>query len=1424
MGNNWRFTTLTTPPNVVSYDPVQDETGVVVDKILTLTFDRAISEGVGGNINIIRTSGSLTLGEYWVSSDFTSDEITLNGNQLFIDPIPDFEDGFEYYVTIDNNAIEGFVGIDNSAGNNWRFTVGTPPVVITSYDPVKDEVNVAVDKTLTLTFNQVITAGAGGRLQIVKSSDFSVLGDYLISTGSISPEITLTGNQLIIDPVANFDEGELYYVTIENGAIENFSGIDNSLGNNWRFTTLTPPPVVTDYDPIQDAIDVANDKVLTLTFNQLISKGAGGNIQVIRTSDSFVFGEYWVSPDFTSDEITLSGNQLFIDPIPDFTPGTEYYVIIQNSAITGFEGIDNSELNNWRFTTLIPPPLVLIYNPLHNATDVNLSEAIELTFDTNIQFSNGAHVVRIRRNSDDSIFQEYLLDGGVIDPDLSISGALFTINHLPFEYNTQYYVTISSGAIESLAGGLFAGLSLPTEWSFTTQLQPLSVTLFNPDNGANDVPLNQVLSVTFNQDIRFSSTLNTIRIRRVSDDSIFQTYNVEGLATDANLSITDATLSIQHTLFEGTTDYYVTIDEGAIESTTGISFPGFSSPTVWSFTTQVPPDPPYVIIDGLNPAPGAIGVAINHDLVATFNEDMERGTGVMTIYRGDATEFTSLPASSTNINISGPVITITHPDFEYVTDYYVIIPAGFFRSVAGADFPGLTLSTDWFFQTEYALPVWTVDPFTSDQNASTLTLNGEVDQTGNYYFIISSSAAVPTNDQIETGLDALGIPAIISGNGPCSANLLFSHSGIDITALVLGYDYYLHIVAKSGPVFSERRLLVIDRFPPTILATSVPVDQAENVDIGIQIVLDYNEKLYRLGQEITNANINSLGIVNLSNGGIVPITSSISADGQSITVIPDSPLLENTTYTIEILSLEDEFENIQQGNTYRTFTTDKQNRWTGGGDPGNWADPLNWQDGNYVSERSVVILSSATSYPVISGGTYDIFNLTVEAGALLTLSGGTINVTGEFRLMSSTTVNASFINTGGFINVNPIQVRIDQVVSNPSVTYFFSSPVSGPTPSSIGTTGLVYQFNNSTGLYSVVVGSGVFETGRGYATRSTQPLVFRGAINNGNISYPVFRSAAGFGWNLVGNPYPASIDWTLLNNTNLEDAFWIWNQDFGNYGVYNSGIVTNHLSGPVIPSNQGFIVKVLLGQTGGTVGFNTGALTQNTETFLKSSTRAIPHIKFAGVKGSLKDEMAIALTPNASSGIDKIDTEKFFSSTAGLFELYSQVGTMSTVISSYPDNDFVEIPLGFNAKTTGSFGIELVKNKLPGYKVIILDMQQSVQLDVTNGGIYNFTVNNTGRNITRFKVQFIKQVPTTEFGTDEAKVTIFVNNATLFISLDSGKGLCNYELLDLNGRILKRGLLLDSEVNKVEGLEPGPYIIKIINKNQSVSNHKVVVY
>jgi hypothetical protein len=109
-------------------------------------------------------------------------------------------------------------------------------------------------------------------------------------------------------------------------------------------------------------------------------------------------------------------------------------------------------------------PDVSLLFPADDSTGVGLDPTLVATFNENIQPGSG--FVSIRRASDDSVVEAF----DVTDPNqVVIDGGELTINpSSSLALDTAYYVTIDEGAVVDLAGNLFAGLSMATDWNFST--------------------------------------------------------------------------------------------------------------------------------------------------------------------------------------------------------------------------------------------------------------------------------------------------------------------------------------------------------------------------------------------------------------------------------------------------------------------------------------------------------------------------------------------------------------------------------------------------------------------------------------------------------------------------------------------------------------------------------------------------------------------------------------------------------------------------------------------------------------------------------------------------------------------------------------------------------------------------------------------
>lgn len=166
---------------------------------------------------------------------------------------------------------------------------------------------------------------------------------------------------------------------------------------------------------------------------------------------------------------------------------------------------------------------------------------------------------------------------------------------------------------------------------------------FNPANGDADVAIDAVLSVQFDQAIRFNST-GTVKIIYIEDGSGFVKYSYtlkEGSPAPAGLSISATTLTIDNSAnFEYATDYKVVIrKEQWIDEWNSLRRIGYreleASRTI---------DPPAPVATLTTPDSESLNISILTDVVLTYDVDIRNidGTAItnanvknlISIYRG----------------------------------------------------------------------------------------------------------------------------------------------------------------------------------------------------------------------------------------------------------------------------------------------------------------------------------------------------------------------------------------------------------------------------------------------------------------------------------------------------------------------------------------------------------------------------------------------------------------------------------------------------------------------------------------------------------------------------------------------------------------------------------------------------------------------
>ena len=270
---------------------------------------------------------------------------------------------------------------------------------------------------------------------------------------------------------------------------------------------------------------------------------------------------------------------------------------------------------------------------------------------------------------------------------------------------------------------------------------------------------------------------------------------------------------------------------------------------------------------------------------------------------------------------------------------------------------------------------------------------------------------------------------------------------------------------------------------------------------------------------------------------------------------------------------------------------------------------------NSPSLSTIAVIND--DYNTLINGSFDACSLIVNAGKTLTISPNQyINIQNDLTV--NATGNLIVENNGSFVqidengdNIGNISVNRTAMAKNLDYIYW-SAPVENFAVSALPNSNR-YQWNttavNANGTEgSWVSATGNMTKGRGYIARVSNgavsaqplPLTFSGEPHNGQFSFPISRgtnaSSLNDNWNLVGNPFPSSINAYdfLIFNTNIEGAVRIWThgtlpndsepnpfyQNFNlnyspnDYITYNG---TGTVSGPntflgKIASGQGFFI------------------------------------------------------------------------------------------------------------------------------------------------------------------------------------------------------------------------------------------------------------
>jgi uncharacterized repeat protein (TIGR02059 family) len=337
------------------------------------------------------------------------------------------------------------------------------------------------------------------------------------------------------------------------------------------------------------------------------------------------------------------------------------------------------------------------------------------------------------------------------------------------------------------------------------------------------------------------------------------------------LIVSDSTLTIDPTSdLSSNTNYYVTFSAGTVKDLAGNAYQGINT---YDFTTL---DNTAPIVSTFSPTDGATGVAVGSNIVLTFSETIQKGTGYIYLRSGSANgrtiEYIDV-ATSSAVKISGSTLTINPTDdLSVSTKYFLILSSGNVKDLAGNAYEGTS----------------TYDFITRDTIGLTLSFN-QASSSGNYLvFDLSDQSNL---------YDYRGISVYTKSGVQFPINKNFWAVNIQNNQLVISLDawlvsgdvYDLNIPANTiKDVYGNWLNATVIHFQLDTLAPDF--QNAVTSSDGLTVTLTYNEALNSATANASafvvkaaGINVNVNGVAISGNTVVLSLASAIQK-GQAVTM------------------------------------------------------------------------------------------------------------------------------------------------------------------------------------------------------------------------------------------------------------------------------------------------------------------------------------------------------------------------------------------------------------------------------------------------------------------------------------------------------------------------------------------------------------
>ncbi len=489
-------------------------------------------------------------------------------------------------------------------------------------------------------------------------------------------------------------------------------------------------------------------------------------------------------------------------------------------------------------------------------------------------------------------------------------------------------------------------------------------------------------------------------------------------------------------------------------------------------------------------------------------------------------------------------------------------------------------------------------------------------------------------------------------------------------------------------------------------------------------------------------------------------------------------------------------------------------------------------DGSIIcGENSTITSANSNGVKLDNAVTFN--NLTISSGNFIIASGASLITNGTISGNAMVERNIANDNAWHFLSSpvasQAIQPDFAPAVMNNTFDFYYWDPMQNQN------TGLpwVNLRNESGGLNNSFdpenPGTPQFKTGFGYLVayspvydnpNSAEAIkVFDGKLHSGTVAVHLLFEVNP--WNLIGNPFPSSVDFIKFNTAAGpalgSPAYWTVLPD-GSYASYLAGTGGVNGASKYLAPTQGFFVKAAASAD---IDFNNDMRSHNNQEWLNEESDLPNQLRFqlANINYTTNDEVLIHKSPlfDGTTG-----AEKLLSMGSGASNLFTVKADKKFCIDQVSDTT-QSLILGFIPAVADNYTITLTSNSFPASGIITLeDLQAGKKQDLQIEPVYPFAAS-PDDEISRFVLHFNSTNGAQE---EISKKDIYIYGAGKTLNVNQStpqNGLL--AIFSATGQLVVTKSLapfLSQSVN-LDYLDAGMYLISIISSRKAVYYEKVII-